>query len=241
MAAQVVWNSAIEALLRDLSSKAQLWSLLHAESARCYSKYSKIIGVPQIIINAITTSGTLATLATQNNIIAILTVLLQIIATIISAVMVFFKWEKLAHDHSKAAEIANVLAEEISIQLALDESERMDAKMFIEKARMTLETVRDKPQIMGSALEKYSKLFDSQMMIPIPPSPASVAAVAPPTAEFFGDEKLSSSSVAQALENKVTPTRLARVHEFQLQRLNTLLQLHQSQPQSTALTIKRTS
>lgn len=211
-----MWNEDIEKFLRELSTKSQLWSLLHADSQRYYDRLRRWLKIPQVVLNSLSTSSCVVSLATSNQLILIFTIIIQLVVTILSAVALFLQVVELAVEHGKAEAIASSLSEEIAVQLALPENDRMEAKQFIAKARTTLELVRNKPPVVDSIIARYSKIFDSQQQQQLLSSTAP--STPPPTAEFFGD-----SPTEQKEDVYVNRQQLSQLHQFQLQRLNTLL------------------
>lgn len=220
-----MWTEEIEQLLKELSTKAQLWALLHADSQRYYDRQSRWLKIPQVVLSSISTSSCVVTLATSNQLILIFTLITQLIVTILAAVTLFLQVVELAVQHGKSEELASKLAEEIAVQLALPEDERMDAKQFIIKVRTTLDTVRNKPPVVDSIIARYSKIFDSQQQQLL--ATTSQTPPRPPTAEFFEDaaEVKTTTPITRTQPDieRVERAQLSQLHQFQLQRLNALL------------------
>jgi len=227
-----MWNEEVEQFLRELITKSQLWSLLHADSQRYYNRLTLWLKIPQVILNSLSTSSTAVSLATENNLILIFTIVFQLISTVLSAVTLFLRVAELAAEHGKSEAVASSLSEEIAVQLALPEQDRVDAKQFIAKARSILETVRNKPAVVDSIVARYSKFYDSQQPQQQQSNPVMAPVNRPVTAEFFGDNIPESKSSAH-LDRLEQQVPLSRLHQFQLQRLNTLLQRSPAPPAST--------
>ena len=219
------WSPALENLVREFGTKANLWSILHADSQRSNDKRNNIVAILQIILNALSSLGLLILTTQPGFALALSTMLVQVISTILSAVAAFMQWAQLAAEHGKAQEIAASLSEEIEVQLALPRDKRLEAQEFIANTRTTMDSIRNKPVVEDNIMSKYAKMFTSSAAAPTPTPPAS-----PPSSPSPPDEPASLQlfSAPERVEQRANRERLAEFHNMQLARLNTFLQAKSS-------------
>jgi hypothetical protein len=190
---------------------------LHADSQRSNDKRNNIVAILQIILNALSSLGLLILTTQPGFALALSTMLVQVISTILSAVAAFMQWAQLAAEHGKAQEIAASLSEEIEVQLALPRDKRLEAQEFIANTRTTMDSIRNKPVVEDNIMSKYAKMFTS-------------SAAAPPSSPSPPDEPASLQlfSAPERVEQRANRERLAEFHNMQLARLNTFLQAKSS-------------
>lgn len=199
-----------ETLLQKFHDKAVILSRDHAKEAQFYNRQEQCLTLPLAILNGVCSSGLIVSLATDNYAIFVVSCVLQLLATVLSAIVATLKPSQLKEQHTKAQLLAESVAEEIDMQLALPEPQRMNAMIFIERVRQILNALRDAaPGVQsGSAASPITPL-------PVPP-PETILPVpaveAPPTMEFF---PVGGSATAA--------TSTATLHKFQLHRLDGLL------------------
>jgi len=197
-----------DALLQKFHDKAVVLTRDHAKEAQFYNRQEQFLTLPLAILNGVCSSGLIVSLATDNYAIFVVSCVLQLLATVLSAIVATLKPSQLKEQHTKAQLLAESVAEEIDMQLALPEPQRMNAMIFIERVRQILNALRDAAPPTSSVTP--SPVHETVLPVPVDP-PSAVEA--PPTMEFF------PVGGAAAASNSATAT----LHKFQLHRLDGLL------------------
>lgn len=200
-----------DSLLQKFHDKAESLARDHAQEAQFYNRQEQFLTLPLAILNGVCSSGLIVSLATDNYAIFVVSCILQLLATVLSAIVATLKPSQLKEQHTKAQLLAESVAEEIDMQLALSEPQRMNAMIFIERVRQILNALRDAapgvtPASTASPVTP-SPVPPHETVLPVPVDPSS--ATAPPTMEFF---PVGGSATATAT-----------LHKFQLHRLDGLL------------------
>ena len=198
-----------DSLLQKFHDKAESLARDHAKEAQFYNHQEQFLTLPLAILNGVCSSGLIVSLATDNYTIFVVSCILQLLATVLSAIVATLKPSQLKEQHTKAQLLAESVAEEIDMQLALPEPQRMNAMIFIERVRQILNALRDAAPGVTPAASTASPV--ESPVLPVPVDPPS-SAVAPPTMEFF---PVGGSAAAT--------TSTATLHKFQLHRLDGLL------------------
>jgi len=196
-------DRAAQALLQKFRDKAVTLSRDHAKEAQFYARQEQCLTLPLAILNGVCSSGLIVSLATDNYPIFVVSCVLQLLATILSSVVATIKPSQLKEQHTKAQLLAESVAEEIDMQLALPEPQQMNAMVFAERVRQILNALRDAAPNPAPA----------PSTTPTPPAPSPLPPPLPPV----------NASPTMEIFPQTQTTATATLHKFQLHRLDGLL------------------
>lgn len=133
------WNGFQEEMLCKWSNTAQVYSTMHNQTWHKYKGYKTMLSWPSIVISAITTSTTFATINTENN--SILNIVVggfMLLSTVLAASDKFFDFQTKSSDHLQASCVYDGIVLEIEAQLSFPRDQREEASAFIDKIRSSM-------------------------------------------------------------------------------------------------------
>ncbi len=161
------WDQYTENLCRKWAEKAHEQSVLHSFACRHYTWWSRALGVPSVILNAVTTSTTFATLnqteGTTAKVIRTLIGVALFISTGLIAANQFLRFSKQASYHASIVSQYEKMLLEIEEQLAYARFDRIPASKFVaDLRRQTIEIRRldSASPIPQSVRDKYYSQLD---------------------------------------------------------------------------------
>jgi hypothetical protein len=158
---EVVWNEAIESLIKGLGEKALSLSWLHNFSDKYFTYWTNALAIPTIVLSTLTGVGSagFGEDRTVNYIMAGISVLVSIISTLNS----YFLFAKRAEAHRITAISYSKLYLQISIELALPRKKRMNVKDFLKVVSDQVQRLHEiQPQVPDRAIVEYNQKFKDE-------------------------------------------------------------------------------
>jgi hypothetical protein len=157
----VVWNPAIEALIKSLGEKALSLSWLHTRSEKHYNNCNNVLAIPAIILSSITATigGTFAGDKTFSYVTTIISTIVAVITTLNS----YFVFAKRAESHRMTAISYSKLYLQINIELSLPRMKRMNVKEFLKVVSEQVQRLNEiQPQVPDKIINDYNKKFKDE-------------------------------------------------------------------------------
>lgn len=161
MSSEIVWNSAIEQLIKGLGEKALSLSWLHGRSEKRYSLHNNYLAIPAIILSTITGVGTVGfgSVKDVSYIMGGLSIIVSVLATLNS----FFSFAKRGEGHRITSVSYSKLYLQISIELSLPRKKRMNVKDFIKTVSEQIQRLNEiQPQIPDAVIREYNRKFHDE-------------------------------------------------------------------------------
>jgi hypothetical protein len=158
---QIVWNSAIEQLIKGLGEKALSLSWLHNRSEKRFSYYNNVLAIPAIVLSSITATvgGTFA----GNKDISYATTIASIVVSVITTLNSYFSYAKRAESHRITSINYSKLYLQINIELSLPRSKRMNVKDFLKVVSEQIQRLNEvQPAICDAVILEYNKKFKDE-------------------------------------------------------------------------------
>ena len=158
---EIVWNSAIEMLIKGLGEKALSLSWLHSRSEKYYGYYNNFLAIPSIILSSITATigGTFAGEKTFSYITTIISTLVAILTTLNS----YFVFAKRSESHRITAISYSKLYLQINIELSLPRKKRMNVKDFMKTVSEQIQRLNEiQPQVPDCVIREYNIKFKDE-------------------------------------------------------------------------------
>jgi hypothetical protein len=158
---EVVWTDAIESLVKSLGEKALSMSWLHNRAEKRFTGLNNAMAIPSIIISTITGAGTIA-FGSQGDISYIMGAF-SIVVSILSTLNSFFAWAKRSEQHRLTAVNYSKLYLQISIELALPRSKRMNVKSFLQTINEQIQRLNEvQPLVPDEIIADYNTKFKDE-------------------------------------------------------------------------------
>lgn len=160
------WNTQLEIDIQRIGEKAEGWRWMHNEAARVFSFRFNLIGILNILLNAVATAGNFPwALQCQQNMdwIKVTAVILQLLVTISLAYAQFKNYGGRKANHKVAESGFAVLYYHVKTQLDFEPKIRQFGKDYaewIQKEYTDLSANPDTPQIPGFIFKKYHQRLD---------------------------------------------------------------------------------
>ena len=157
----VVWNPAIESLIKSLGEKALSLSWLHNRSEKHYNNYNNILAIPAIVLSSVTATigGTFAGDRTFSYVTTIISTIVAVITTLNS----YFVFAKRAESHRITAISYSKLYLQINIELSLPRLKRMNVKEFLKVVSEQVQRLNEiQPQVADKIISDYNKKFKDE-------------------------------------------------------------------------------
>jgi len=129
MTTEIVWNCAIEQLIKGLGEKALSLSWLHSRSEKRYVYLNNYLAIPTIVLSTITGAGSIGFGDLKE--ISYIMGGISIIVSIISTLNSYFSFAKRSEAHRITSVNYSKLYLQISIELSLPRQERMNVTDFM--------------------------------------------------------------------------------------------------------------
>lgn len=158
---QIVWNEAIESLIKGLGEKALSLSWLHNRSEKQYSSYNNFLALPAIVLSGVTATigGTFA----GNKDVSYGTTIASIIVSVITTLNSYFSFAKRAESHRITAINYSKLYLQISIELSLPRQKRMNVKDFLKVVSEQIQRLNEvQPQVSDKVIKQYNEKFKDE-------------------------------------------------------------------------------
>jgi hypothetical protein len=157
----IEWTSAIEALIKAQGEKALSYNWLHTRSEKRYTFLNNYLAIPTIVISTITGAGSIGFGGNQD--VSYAMGILSIIVSIISTLNSYFLFAKRAESHRITAVSYSKLYLQISIELALPRSKRMNVKDFLKIVSEQIQRMNEiQPQIPDKVIQDYQSKFKDE-------------------------------------------------------------------------------
>jgi len=158
---EIVWNEAIEALIKSLGEKALSLSWLHGRADKRYNYLNNYLALPTIVLSTITGVGT-ASWGNEPNI-NFLMAGISIVVSIISTLNSYFAFAKRAEAHRLTSVAYSKLYLQISIELSLPRKKRMGVKDFLKTVSEQVQRLNEiSPSIPDIVIAEYNKKFKDE-------------------------------------------------------------------------------
>jgi len=157
----IVWNSAIENLVKSLGEKALSLSWLHNRSEKHYNYYNNCLAIPAIVLSSITATlgGTFAGDKTFSYVTTIISTIVSVITTLNS----YFVFAKRAESHRMTAISYSKLYLQINIELSLPRAKRMNVKDFLKVVSEQIQRLNEiQPQVADTVIKAYNLKFKDE-------------------------------------------------------------------------------
>ena len=129
-----IWTHKQEKLLQKWKFESSLYIWLHNYNAEYYKLIDKLLGIPALVINAITTTTLFSILNIDNNQSILISIAsLLIIGTVLQSVRDFLNISKLIHSNINTSKQYQILMNDIIEQLNQETLDRINPKDFITK------------------------------------------------------------------------------------------------------------
>lgn len=154
------WSQVVQNKLNEIRESSLDKEQIHIIARDYYNLWKYRIHVPFIIFNCITAAFASFQEADGNNfqIVKICIIISSTVATILSALIVFFDFDGLAKSHNGSANEYNELANYIYQFLYLPVDKRPDSMVLFENARNKISSIASKSEYLHSSfVEQYYK------------------------------------------------------------------------------------
>jgi len=144
----MVWDQYVEKRCVQWGQKFHERSLIHSFASTYYMEWSRLLGVPSVILNAIIASTTFATYngsddVQADKVIRLALGVLLLLSTALMSANQFLRFKPLSSHHSKMTSEYNKLAVEIEEQLAYPRLSRVSTVEFMTLIRKRSNELRE--------------------------------------------------------------------------------------------------
>lgn len=152
---KLVWSNSLDCLLKEWKKQITSRLTIHNKLARKFSKRNYILGVPVIILTAITATGILATFedcdcsnknSTRCDVVPwvrVVTGILAILSASLSGIQTFVNYQKKSEENKTAFNGYSRLKRKIEVTLGLPYASREDAVFTLREIRKEYDLVAD--------------------------------------------------------------------------------------------------
>lgn len=159
---KILWNEALEQLVKGLGEKALSMSWLHNFCEKRFSYFNNFLAIPAIILSTITGAGTVA-FGSNNETVAFAMGALSITVSIISTLNSYFTFAKRAEAHRITSVSYSKLYLMISIELSLPRERRMGPKDFLKVCSEQIQRLNEiQPLVADAAIKAYNIKFKDE-------------------------------------------------------------------------------
>jgi hypothetical protein len=158
---EVVWNEALEALIKGLGEKALSLSWLHNRSEKRYSYWNNFLAIPAIVLSSVTATvgGTFA----GDKTVSYVTTIASIVVSVITTLNSYFSYAKRAESHRITAINYSKLYLQINIELSLPRKKRMNVKDFLKVVSEQIQRLNEiQPAIPDAVINDYNRKFKDE-------------------------------------------------------------------------------
>jgi hypothetical protein len=161
------WNRYQESVLKKWSSMSKTYSTMHSISSEYYSKWDKRLGIPVILLGAVTASSifTTGTESNTNNIWTYINGGVVLLMTGISGVSRFLGTSEKQAKHTSAAFKYTHISMNIDTLLSFPRMDRQEnPRQFINEIKLSMLEVREhSPDLDTSLVSEYINKFDKSL------------------------------------------------------------------------------
>lgn len=161
MGSEIVWNSAIELLIKGLGEKALSLSWLHNRSEKYYNYYNNTLAIPSIVLSSITATigGTFA----GEKVFSYVTTIISTCVAILTTLNSYFVFAKRSESHRITAISYSKLYLQINIELSLPRKKRMNVKDFMKTVSEQIQRLNEiQPQVPDYVIKEYNLKFKDE-------------------------------------------------------------------------------
>lgn len=163
------WNKYNENILKSWAQMAKMYRIMHSLCSNYYEKLEKMLGIPVIILGAITASSILGTNTEDIKTIKYITYLnggLTLIITALSGINNFLGSSEKKTKHQTASFKYCIIAMNIDTILSFRrENRNCNPQEFIfEQKRAILDIRENSPEIHAGILSNYLKKYDKSLL-----------------------------------------------------------------------------
>jgi hypothetical protein len=162
---QCTWSPLVNDLVQSIARSAHVWSMMHRGAVRYHEEFNKYLGVPAVVLSALTTSAAYATSWTTW--MAYITCACAMLSNVSLGLYAKLQPKAKAKEHIGCENMANELCDELRHLLTKPHATRPDATTLIPHIQIKLSKVRNGPSIPQSvvnrqviALEKAYQALD---------------------------------------------------------------------------------
>jgi hypothetical protein len=160
-APEIVWNDAIEKLIKSIGEKSLSLSWLHGRSEKRYYYLNNYLMIPAICLSTISGVGTVGFGQTLEVGYAMGAV--SIIVSIITTLNSYFAFAQRSESHRLTAISYSKLYLQISIELALPRSKRTSVKLFMKMISEQIQRLNEtQPQVPDAVIQEYNTHFANE-------------------------------------------------------------------------------
>jgi len=159
------WTSELENLVADWADRAQCYRWMHDKTARVYSSYNQYMMIPVIILSTLTGTAnfgmdSLFNDAGSKRIASLGIGGVSILTGILSTVANFLRYGQGSESHNISSISWAKFGRFLTIELALNPNERMEAFAFLKMFRIELDRlIEQSPSIPDSIISSFKQEF----------------------------------------------------------------------------------
>lgn len=164
-----MYNHHHENLLKKWSSSSKTFSLMHSLASQYYTKINNILGIPTILIGAVTASSIFSSASSLDDSAVYRNYIngfLALTVTALSGISKFLGVNEKIVKHTTASFKNTKISMDIDTLLSISRSERTEnPTVFINKIKTSLLEIREHaPDIPPSILDDFIKRLDSSLL-----------------------------------------------------------------------------
>ena len=161
----MTWNKYQENILKKWSSTSKTYSIMHSITSQYYSSWNKRLGIPAIILGAVTSSSIFTTSA-ENEIWTYINGCLVLLITGISGISKFLGLTEKQVKHTSAAFKYTNISMDIDTLLSFPRSDRTeDPRQFINEIKTAILEIREhSPNLPTRVVSDYINKLDKSLI-----------------------------------------------------------------------------
>jgi hypothetical protein len=162
------WNDKNERIIISLGENSASYKWMHEKSAYFYSSFHKVLNIVLIIFTTGLSAETFLPDTTEEVYVVILRRIFTYIATLISIIMNFLKFEQLSEQHTSAGLKFSELYHDIQKQMCLYRRDRVNASFYISKILKLYDSIFiNNPKVNSLVVSQFKRTFgNSNIAVP---------------------------------------------------------------------------
>ena len=155
-----MWDENSENLVKSWGQAAQFYRLLNEQTAYVYHRRDRWFGIPVIVLGTVTTSTMFIQMDTCDNVKSIISGVLSLCCTLLTALGKFFSYHEMENLHNKNAQLYDSVVLDIQEQMCLPRSHREDAITFMHGIKRRMRELKQVSTIPQSVFKQYIQNVD---------------------------------------------------------------------------------
>ena len=155
-----MWDENSENLVKSWGQAAQFYRLLNEQTAYVYHRRDRWFGLPIIVLGTVTTSTMFIQMDSCDNVKSLISGVLSLCCTLLTALGKFFAYSEMEHLHNKNAQLYDSVVLDIQEQMCLPRTSREDAITFLHGIKRRMRELKQVSTIPQSVFKQYIQNVD---------------------------------------------------------------------------------